>query len=334
MKKRIGIVIAGIIIVLVGRGFFYQSGFYHAPPTKMPSYEQIAVPEAPSTDFSDAYEKGEGTILIDLAHDNDFDIKELNVLILRLISRGLTIELFQLGDDLKEKLLGEEEEKVENLEEEPLVEEPLVEEYEEQKVEIPEEKPPEVNAFIVICPQSEFSSDEKDSMDEFVNNSGKLLLIADPTRHDEMNSLSFNFGLIFEPDYLYNMKENDTNFQNIFVTEFKESEITRNLDKIALYRAGSISSADGGIAFVDENTFSSLKETRKRLSPMALTNETRVLAIYDLTFMTEPYNGIFDNNQLISNVADWLASPAEEVEVEEEEKEDVEEGEKKETKTE
>ena len=109
------------------------------------------------------------------------------------------------------------------------------------------------------------------------------------------------------------MKENEINYRNIFVTEFKENEITENLEKIALYTVGSISSTDSGIAFGDENTFSSLIETRKGLSPLALAQESKVLAIYDLTFITEPYNGILDNNQLISNIADWLARPGEEI---------------------
>ena len=101
-------------------------------------------------------------------------------------------------------------------------------------------------------------------------------------------------------------------FRNIFVTEFKENPISNNLEKIALYTTGSITSVDSGIAFVDQNTFSNVIETRKGLSPIALAQESKVLAIYDLTFMTEPYNGILDNNQLISNIADWLASPIEE----------------------
>ena len=49
-------------------------------------------------------------------------------------------------------------------------------------------------------------------------------------------------------------------------------------------------------------------ESREKLSPMAMAQKSRVLAIYDLTFMTEQYSGILDNNQLISNIADWLAS--------------------------
>jgi hypothetical protein len=290
---RIGIVLIGILVVVLGRGLFYYSGFYSPPPSELPTYEAIAVPEVPSTKFSDVYEKGEGIILIDLAHDNAFDKEELNVLTLRLVSRGLTIKFFGVEDDLERELLGKEE-----LEEEPLDE---------------EEELPVPGAFIIVCPQSEFSKDERETIDEFVNNGGKLLLIADPTRPSQINSISLKFGLIFEADYLYNMKEYEANFQNIFVTEFKENEVTKDLKRIALYRAGSISSADSGIAFVDENTFSNVVETRKGLSPIALAQESKVLAIYDLTFITEPYNGILDNNQLIANIADWLASLTEDL---------------------
>ncbi|GAI14922.1 unnamed protein product, partial [marine sediment metagenome] len=294
-------------------------------------------------DFSDnASDNISKTVLIDLAHDNNFDVEELNVLMLQLISRGLTINFFSVEDDLEKELLGKEKEEEEELEEEPLDEEKeeeveegeeflgeekecdeeehpgkgLLNEEKEGDEEEEEEIPP--IAFIIVSPQEKFSHEEKKTIDEFVDNGGKLLLIADPTRNGNISSISLEFGLIFEPDYLYNMKENEINYRNIFVTEFKENEITKNLEKIALYVTGSISSTDGGIAFVDQNTFSSMIESRKRLSPLALTQESKVLAIYDLTFMTEPYNGTLDNNQLIANIADWLASAIEEEEEEEE----------------
>ena len=277
MGKRIAILFIGILLVLLGRGLFYYRGFYIAPPSEMPSYEQIVAPLEPSTEYSDVYERGEGTVLLDLAHDNAFDIEELDVLIARLISRNMTVEFLSAEDGLEEELS-------------------------------------EAGAFIIVCPQGEFTKEERETVEAFVNNGGKLLFIADPTRPSQINSISLKFDLIFEPDYLYNLKENDANFRNIFITEFEESEVTRGLKKIALYTAGSITSANC-TAFVDQNTFSSLIETRKELSPMALTSESKVLAIYDLTFITEPYNGILDNNQLISNIASWLASPAEEEEV-------------------
>jgi len=276
MIRKIAIVLIGMLVILLGRGLSYYTGFFIAPSTEAPSFEHIVVSLQPSIGYSDNYTQGEGSILFDIAHDNMVDVEELDVLISRLISRGLTIEFLNPEDDLEKEL-------------------------------------PKAKAFVIACPQEKFSKEEREAINTFVNHEGKLLLIADPTRNGEMNSISLKFGLVFEPDYLYNLKENDANFRNIFITEFKKNEITKDLEKIALYTAGSITSANVtcSIALVDQNTFSSVIETRGSLSPIALANESKILAIHDLTFMTEPYNGILDNNQLISNIADWLASPTE-----------------------
>lgn len=333
MIKRIIIVLAMILAVVLGRGLFFYNGFYNAPPSEMPSYENIVVPAPPISAFSDNFTTGEGTVLIDLAHDNAFDIEELNVLISRLVARGLAIEFLSEDDNLEEALIGtEEEEEEEEDKDEAEAEGDQAEENPEadREEEEPEEEFPGADAFIVVSPREEFSREERKTIDKFVSNGGRLLLIADPTRRGKMNSLSLKFGLIFEADYLYNQKENETNFRNIFLSAFQENSITKNLKRIVLYTAGSITSDNASIAFVDRNTFSSVIATRKELSPIALTQEAKVLAVYDLTFITEPYNGVTDNNQLIANIADWLAHPAEELE--EEEEEEGEEEEKTETK--
>lgn len=308
VKKRIAIVLIGIIIVVLGRGFFFYTGLYSPPPNNIPGYADIIVPSVSSVEFTDNHTAGEGVILIDLAHDNNFDTKELNVLLLRLVSRGLTIKFLDEKEKLGKALLGEEEEEEEV--QQKVGSSDNVGEEEQQKLSYKEMKDEEEEklpgAFIIVSPRSDFSREDKKAINEFIDDGGKLMLIADPTKYNEVNDISLEFGLIFERGYLYNMKENEANYRNIFVSEFKENELTKNLNKIALYIAGSVSSADSGIAFVDGNTFSSVIETRKGLSPIALAKESKVLAVHDLTFMTEPYNGTLDNNQLISNIADWL----------------------------
>ncbi len=318
----IRVVIIAVIIgaVIIGRNLFFYNGSYDPPDITVPEYKTDVVPEELSTDFTDVYEQSDGVVLIDLAHGNAYDREELHVLILRLVSRGLTIKFLSEEDDLKTELLGEEELEEDSQEppvdsqeppvdsEEPPVdseepgEEPVVPGEEEEE----EEPPLETIAFIVVSPTLEFLNEEMEAIEEFTETGGKLLLIADPTRPNRMNSLSIKFGLIFEPDYLYNMKENDINYRNIFITDFEDNEIMKNLTRLALYTAGSISSANGSISYTDENTFSSLLETRTELSPIAMARESNVLAIYDLTFFGEPYNGIADNNRFLSNVADWL----------------------------
>jgi hypothetical protein len=61
---------------------------------------------------------------------------------------------------------------------------------------------------------------------------------------------------------------------------------------------------ENGIIFIAENTYSSTREVPGRYSPVVLT-DSNALAIGDLTFLTAPYN-VLDNNQLISNIADYL----------------------------
>jgi hypothetical protein len=303
---RVVVVLVVILLVLLGRGLFCYRGFYTPPPPRLPSYEHVVVPQVPSGEFYDEITEGEGIVLIDLAHENSFAIEELNVLLLRLISRDMTIRFLDADDDLGQELIGKEILEEEEDEEADQNEGSVNKEAAEPEQEVAKELP---DAFVIVCPGAGFSAGERGAISEFVEGGGKLLLIADPTRQSRLNSLSFDFGLLFEPDYLYNLKENDINYRNIYITRFVENEITEDLAKIVLYTAGSISSVDGGIATVDEDTFSSLIETRRELAPIALTEEARVLAISDLTFMTEPYNGAHDNNRLIANIADWLASP-------------------------
>lgn len=135
VMARVGIVLIGMLAVVLGRGFFYYSGFYSAPPIETPGDENVAVAQTPSTEYRDVYEQQKGTILVDLAHGNDFNIEELNVLTFRLISRGLTIEFFRPGDNLKKKLLGKDEEEKESNQEEPKV----------------------ASAYVIVCPKAEFS---------------------------------------------------------------------------------------------------------------------------------------------------------------------------------
>lgn len=269
MKKLIFLLI-GILAFILAQGLFFYKGWYFAPKFKTPGFEQVALPSYQPAEFVDTIaEKKSGKVVVDLAHNNNFSLSELNVLFLRLLSRGFTIELVRDAWEFKGSLSG-------------------------------------ANALIIVCPRKDFSKEDVKAVEDFVKGGKKVLLIGDPTRPSQINSVSFNLGLLFEPDYLYNLKENDANYRNIFVTKFTDNPVTKGVKKIVLYTAGSISPSDLGIASIDKNTFSSLFQARKELSPIALAKEEKVLAVYDLTFITEPWNAAADNNRLISNVADWL----------------------------
>ncbi len=361
MKRNLLLGLAMLVLAAAATTIFYYRGISRPDIGPPIAFEEIKARGLSSTEFTDTFKKTEGRIIFDLGHDNDFALSEVNLLSLRLANRGLSIEYFEKDQrdkdneeiSLKDRLFRKDEpdkdkpdeDTADNDNEEASPEdtsEPEDTEAEDANPEDEEEDEDEdaeqqdALAMVIIAPREPFSEEDLDAIKDFVEKGGRLLLIGDPTRPSEINRLTVLYGLIFEDDYLYNLKDNGGNFRNVFFSEFKENKITDNMQEVVLFTTGSISSDDRGIAFGDEDTRSSLITSADSFSPLALARGSRVLAVYDLTFMTEPYNSLLDNNRLISNIANWLADlpnvlPAEEEEeeppVEEEEEPPAEEAE-------
>ncbi len=288
MKTIPKIILALLLFLLpiAGRAAFFYRGRYVTPPAPQPDLQNIEIAMPAMGEFVDYYEEGQGTVLFDLAHENNYTTEELSVLLSRLTARGYKAEFWEENDDLSDKLRY-------------------------------------ANALVVISPAQGFSHEKIQQVEEFVDKGGKLLLVTDPTRfkyiYDEygmivgfksdspnMNSLATSFGIVFEDDYLYNMVENEGNYQNIILRDFQKDPLTTRLEQVVLYAAHSISSQESKLILADENTFSSLSGWKENPATAVLARGGRVLAISDLTFMTKPYNDVLDNNQLISNIADFL----------------------------
>ena len=275
--------------------FFFYRGDYEAPPTPAVPFEQIGVPSSPLSSFSETPLVQQGVLLFDGMHRNDFEKGEISTLLSRVTDRGYDIEF--LGETsgfgsfrFSSLSLGE-------------------------RLFLLDEKLRQADSFAVILAGDPYDRAEVDIVQRFVEKGGKLLLIADPARGHEMNSLSERFGITFQPDYLYNQVEHDLNFQNIFVRDFTGDEITTGLREIVLYTAGSIKSSGTRLAHTDENTRSIIVERTEPFYPMVKAGDGLVLAISDLTFMIPPQNEILDNDVLVSNIANFLTESRREFEL-------------------
>ena len=260
--------------------FFYQGSYEPPPPLDIP-FEQITSPgvaaEAPVD--SGSLRVRRGMLLVDALHANSFTSRELVTLSSWVSDRGYDVEFVgnfaPLDGILRLRLL--------------------------------EEKLRRADSFAVMLPRIAYSEAESDLVERFVEKGGKLMLVSDPTRPNQANSLAKRFGLEFRPDYLFNTVEYDQNFRHIFVRDFQPDPLTNGLDTIAMYIAGSVRSSGGGLAFTDANTASSLDEAAQRFHPIAWGDRRNVLAIGDFTFMVPPYNSLVDNDRFLSNLADYLA---------------------------
>lgn len=255
-----------MIIFLVQIPIFYR-GIYIAPPVSQPDYLAINVDTSLPVEINDTIVKGSGTVLIDLSHSNNFTSDDINYLLSRIIERGYDIDYFRGSSKLKSNLSAS-------------------------------------TSFVVITPSSSFSNEDAKYVKEYVDGGGRLLMLSEPFKKTEINSLAAEFGILFWNDYLYNMKVNDGNFRNIYLTDFTENNITKGLNKIVFYTSSSV--FGNGMIFTDKDTYSSSKGQKGRFSTAVLSEDSRVLAIGDVTFLSEPYN-VMDNNRLIYNIADFLA---------------------------
>ena len=278
--------VCGVVAFGVGYLFFYQGG-YDAPPTP-----EIALrpPDSPAASARPAVaplpgRATGGLLVVDALHKNAFLESEIVTLRSRVANRGYDIEF--AGDFTAVTKAGD-------------------------KLQLLETKLRRADSFLVILPREGYTEAEADLVAGFVGRGGKLLLVSDPTRPQQINTLAARFGLNFQPGYLYNQVEHDLNFQNILVREFQPDAITLGLDALALYTAGSIRSSGPGLAFAGGNTQSSVVAGSAGLTPMAWGSSRNVLAIADLTFMIPPQDAMLDNGRLVSNVAEYLTDSSRE----------------------
>ena len=287
--KLLGVL--GLLIAFAGLAFGGGYLIFHQTSYDPPATSEVAFPDTtvhslpanPAREHLAAVSPG-ALMVVDAAHRNSYRQSEISVLLSRIASRGAVVEY--IGDFRTTEAA--------------------------KRVSLLEESLRRADALLVILPRDAYTVAEADLVERFVRKGGKLLLISDPTRIHQMNSLAERFGVNFQPDFLFNQHEHDLNFQNIFVRQFQPDEITSGVNSIALYSAGSIQTSGSGIAFTDGLTESSVSPSGVGLSPIAWGDSRNVLAVGDFTFIIPPHNAALDNDQLLSNIADFATASSRE----------------------
>ena len=274
-------IVAGAVAFWVAYFVFYRGGYEPLPPVELPVQGPASggVQPANTTDTSTQRVR-KGLVLVDRLHGNRFVQNELLALQTRVTDRGYEMGFF----DVSYLRPGT------------------------SRADALEASLREADSFVVMLPEAAYPAREAAIVERFVEKGGKLLLIADPERPHQTNSLAETFGLKFQPDYLYNQLEHDLNFRNILVRDFQPDEITAGLGSITLHGVGSIESSGSSLAFGDANTQSSLVASVARHSPIARGSRRNVLAVADFTFMVPPQDSLLDNGMLLSNIADFLTA--------------------------
>ncbi|MCK6627581.1 MAG: hypothetical protein L6R45_20675 [Anaerolineae bacterium] len=299
MRNLFWIVPLVAILAVVGGRLLYYGGLsssYVAPSPELPPTNFTEFAKSARLEAVDNPTVSKGVIAVDYTHSNALYIEELNVLFSKLVNRGFSYEI----------ILGAS---AEGATDEGAGASPLADKLRYAK------------ALILPLPRIEYTPEEIAEIKNFVNKGGRVLIIGDPTRTvvvEALNSIAGVFGVIYSNDYLYSLSSNDNNYRNVVYTNFKESPLTKGLDKdskVIFYGGGSLNAPGHEIILGDETTHSSISEGGRIMAAAALTSDDKVLALGDLTFFGEPYSAAESNGTLINNIADFLAGGQREFEL-------------------
>jgi hypothetical protein len=286
--RNVAIFVILLALPVVGRSIYFNRGVYSPPQIVRPDMSGIDVPTPELVHFVDSFQKSNSVILFDFAHNNNLKEAELNEVWERLTARGSHPELVTAGEPLQNKLRR-------------------------------------AQSYVVVSPRMPFTPEETRQTKHFVETGGRLLLATDPTRFEvtydplgfpkdrksdvtNTNVLAALFGMVFEDDYVYNMTANAGSYRDVILNQFGDGPLTQGLKKVIFFAAHSISSSARPIVIADKDTRSSLSEKQGGLVVAAQAASDHVLGLGDFTFLTSPYNSVADNDRLVSNIADFLAS--------------------------
>jgi hypothetical protein len=289
MKKRRLILIAllaFLLPIIVRGGWFYRGIYSGNKDIKMPDYQSFSLSQPTiatpaEINYEPVMEKK--VILFDQAHTNQYTLAEVDSLRNQLIARGAEVAILEPKGYFSEMLN-------------------------------------KADAFVVITPVHYFSYEEIEQIEEFVHRGGRLLVIADPTRsyseYDAdredsvilINELLQPYQLSFSNDYAYNLTHNEGNYRNIYVYPNGKNELTKSVSELVFYGAHTLEKNIDKILAGEENTLSSLDDSGGELPIAALDDSGNVLIVGDMTFMSNPYYQVADNNQFVQNIANFLVN--------------------------
>lgn len=283
---RIVVAVVAFLLPLLARGIWFYRGIYTRPePVTIPDYAGIAYPQPPlssATVSAPGAVEGHPVVLFDTYHGNVFNMSELENLTTSLSEMGAVIEVSSDTLTLDEQLSS-------------------------------------ASSYVIIAPVYYFTGEEISAIQNFVQRGGRLLTIIDPTRvyydywssvptgsADVVNLVLAPFNVAFANDYVYNVVKNEGNFRHIILDGIVESPFTVKLNEVVFYSASSISAGEPLITG-DSTTLSSITDAGGDLPLAAMDASGNILAIGDVSFMTEPYIQVSDNRQLTMNIAGFLA---------------------------
>lgn len=247
--------------------------------------DDLAVTEIPASGRITPDVEGEGTVVVDDAHVNEFDRRSIQPLVEAFVRAGYNVTFYS-GSDLDERL--------EN-----------------------------AAAYVVFDPGGEFSDGEIDAVRNFTDDGGRVLLFSEPSQV-VVSSTGFGgaqlsvdtgggerlaraYGLSFKTSYVSNQERNDGGYKNPIATPVGPA--AESGEAVTLYTATRVVSLAGE------------SETLLRLPPGSASSgdddtgpfpvgvrSGNLVAVGDTTFLGVGRYNVADNEAFLAYLIEWVLS--------------------------
>jgi len=164
----------------------------------------------------------------------------------------------------------------------------------------------EADAFVTFG--SGYSEAERDDIEAFADDGGTVVSMADPDEEfgaPGSSALDSRLGVSNEPGYVYNLEENDLNYQRVYAEPASDSELTDGVDRVVFPTATPVGVTAGTdeLRPIEGSELSTTREPTER--PLVVRNDN-VIKVGNSAFLSPENAQRADNDVFIGNLADAL----------------------------
>ncbi|GAA0552995.1 hypothetical protein ABNG02_03240 [Halorubrum ejinorense] len=169
----------------------------------------------------------------------------------------------------------------------------------------------EADAFVTF--RTDYDQAELAEIESFVESGGHVIVATEPgAAFDQPGAaaLDSTLDVTTEPGYVYNMEENDLNYQRVYAEPVAESDaaLTEGVDRAVLPSATPVGTTAVGTEVLRPIEGSELSTTRASTRASLLVRNDDVVMIGDSDFLSPQNAGRADTDVLIGNLADFLVT--------------------------
>jgi hypothetical protein len=167
----------------------------------------------------------------------------------------------------------------------------------------------DADAFVTF--RTDYGDDELDEIANFSRADGRVIVAAEPDdAFDQPGGAAFESALnvTTEPGYVYNMADNDLNYQRIFAEPADGTGLTAGVDRAVFPTATPVTTMGAPDSALVPTAGAQLSTSRAETDAPVLVRSGDVVMVGDTNFLWPENAQRADNDVLIGNLADFLVT--------------------------